>query len=504
MDRTEKDDMTTRAGLLAAATSRDPRWATVLARDPEGDGRFFYSVRTTGVYCRPSCAARTPRPENVTFHITGEEAERSGFRPCKRCKPDQLPLCERRAASVAALCRFIEDAERPPSLAEMARHAGMSAYHLHRVFQQVTGLTPRAYAAAERARRVRGELDRRDTVTEAIHGAGYGSSGRFYEESGRVLGMTPTRYRAGGAGLEIRFAIGECSLGSILVARSDRGVCAISLGDDPDELARELQDRFPAADLIGGDAAFAELVARVVDLVEAPGLGLDLPLDVRGTAFQQRVWRALREIPAGETASYAEIARRIGSPGSVRAVARACAANALAVAIPCHRVVRKDGGLSGYRWGVERKRALLEREAGAARSPGTRRPSRRGAARRAPAVGPVTLTGEPEAPSGGRPPKAGGGEAMRVRGTRRGAKRDTTLQCPVTSPGALRMQKCRKGEEEPRAAPRRRLQGSTRSRNSRPLLLPKPQFPGSNRTDGRRRTVMPPIASFSSRPSSTA
>jgi AraC family transcriptional regulator of adaptative response/methylated-DNA-[protein]-cysteine methyltransferase len=223
-------------------------------------------------------------------------------------------------------------------------------------------LTPKAYAAERRADRVRRELARSDTVTGAIYDAGFNSSGRFYAQADRMLGMTPARYRAGGAEAEIRFAVGECSLGSILVAGSDRGVCAILLGDDPDALVRDLQDRFPQARLIGGDAAFEQWVARVVGFVEAPGLGLDLPLDVRGTAFQQRVWRALQEIPPGSTASYSEIALRIGAPKSVRAVAQACGANPLAVAIPCHRVVRQDGGLSGYRWGVARKRALLARE----------------------------------------------------------------------------------------------------------------------------------------------
>jgi len=356
-------NMSIKTEMLAAATVSDRRWAAVVARDPEADGKFFYSVKTTGVYCRPSCAARTARPENVEFHLTAADAERAGFRPCKRCKPDQPPLAEQHAARVAEVCRLIENAEQAPSLEELANHAGLSTYHLHRVFKAVTGLTPKAYAAAHRTKRVRAELDRSSTVTEAIYGAGYSSNGRFYEKSNEVLGMTPTNYRAGGANTEIRFAIGECSLGPILVAASERGVCAILMGDDPDELARDLQDRFPRANLIGGDAEFEQLVSKVVGFVEAPGLGLDLPLDVRGTAFQQRVWQALREIPAGETVSYANIANRIGSPKSVKAVAQACAANVLAVAIPCHRVVRNDGGLSGYRWGVERKRALLDREA---------------------------------------------------------------------------------------------------------------------------------------------
>jgi AraC family transcriptional regulator of adaptative response/methylated-DNA-[protein]-cysteine methyltransferase len=354
--------MSSKTEILAAATVNDPRWAAVRARDPAADGQFFYSVRTTGVYCRPSCGARTPRPENVRFHATAAEAEGAGFRPCRRCKPDQASSAPANAALVARLCRMIEDAAQPPSLRQLAEHTGMSQWHLHRVFKAVTGLTPRSYAAAHRARRLCAELHRSNTVTEAIYGAGYGSSGRFYETSNQVLGMTPTRYRAGGTNTDIRFAIGECSLGSILVAATDRGVCAIFLGDDADELARDLQARFPRARLIGGDAAFEQRVAQVVGFVEAPRLGLDLPLDVRGTAFQQRVWQALREIPAGETASYAEIARRIGAPNSVRAVAGACAANPLAVAIPCHRVVRIDGGLSGYRWGVGRKRALLARE----------------------------------------------------------------------------------------------------------------------------------------------
>jgi AraC family transcriptional regulator, regulatory protein of adaptative response / methylated-DNA-[protein]-cysteine methyltransferase len=356
--------MVSRNEVLAAAIVTDPRWAAVAARDAQQDGKFFYSVRTTGVYCRPSCAARRARPENVAFHLTVADAERAGFRPCKRCKPDQSAPAAQHAAKVADLCRFIEGAEQPPTLDELAGRAGLSAYHLHRVFKQITGLTPKGYARADRARRMRRELGQSDTVTQAIYGAGYGSNGRFYGESDRVLGMTPSRFRAGGADTQIRFAVGECSLGSILVAQSDRGVCAILMGDDPNELARELQDRFPRARLIGGDVQFEQLVAEVVGFVEAPGVGLDLPLDVRGTAFQQRVWQALREIPAGRTVSYAQLARRIGAPNSVRAVAQACGANALAVAIPCHRVVRNDGSLSGYRWGVERKRALLSREAG--------------------------------------------------------------------------------------------------------------------------------------------
>jgi AraC family transcriptional regulator of adaptative response/methylated-DNA-[protein]-cysteine methyltransferase len=347
----------------ASRTRTDPRWAAVVGRERSADGDFFYSVRTTGVYCRPSCGARTARPENVAFHATAADAERAGFRPCKRCRPDRLSRSSEQAAMIENLCRYIETAEQVPTLAELAMRAKLSPYHLHRTFRAVTGVTPRAYASAHRARRMRHALSESASVTDAIYDAGYGSNGRFYDESNRVLGMTPSRYRANGEGTEIRFAVGECSLGSILVAQSERGVCAISMGDDPDRLVRELQERFSRAHLVGGDEAFEALVAKVVGFVESPKTGLDLPLDVRGTAFQQRVWQAMREIRPGQTTSYSELARRIGAPESTRAVASACAANVIAVAIPCHRVVRSDGGLSGYRWGVERKRALLEREA---------------------------------------------------------------------------------------------------------------------------------------------
>jgi AraC family transcriptional regulator of adaptative response/methylated-DNA-[protein]-cysteine methyltransferase len=347
----------------AAAILADPRWVAVRTRDARADGSFFYSVKTTGVYCRPSCAARAARPENVAFHATAAEAQRAGFRPCKRCKPDQPSLAQQHAAMVTAACRAIEQAEVAPTLEQLAAPTGLSPFHFHRVFKAVSGVTPKQYAAAHRNRRVRNELERGASVTSAIFDAGYNASSRFYETADQVLGMKPSSYRAGGADSEIRFAIGECSLGAILVAQSERGVCAILLGDDPDALARDLQDRFPNATLVGGDHTYEQRVAQVVGFVEAPALGLDLPLDVRGTAFQQRVWRALRDIPAGSTASYSEIARRIGSPKAVRAVAGACAANMLAVAIPCHRVVRHDGELSGYRWGVTRKRALLDREA---------------------------------------------------------------------------------------------------------------------------------------------
>lgn len=348
-----------------AATQSDPRWRRVVARDRSADGQFWYSVATTGVYCRPSCPSRTANPKNVTLHATLAEAKATGFRACKRCDPDGISQDAAKAVFVEKACRLIERSEEPPSLTDLAEAVGLNPSHLHRLFKAQTGLTPKGFAAARRAGRLRQELPKGGSVTQAIYGAGFNSSGRFYERSTDMLGMTPRRYRDGGVHEEIRFAVGQSSLGAILVASSAKGVVSIMLGDDPDALLRALQDRFAKASLIGGDADYEALAARVVGFVEAPALGLDLPLDIRGTAFQQRVWRALQEIPLGRTASYSEIARKIGSPKSVRAVAGACANNQLALAIPCHRVVRNDGALAGYRWGVERKRALLTRESDA-------------------------------------------------------------------------------------------------------------------------------------------
>ncbi len=354
--------MSSEKSQSAQTVLQDPRWQAILRRDPNADGSFYYSVKSTGVYCRPSCPARVAKPENVQFHHSCEAAEQAGFRPCKRCKPRQESLHSQHARMVVNICAYIDASDQPPPLDELAARAGLSSYYFHRLFKSITGLTPRAYATAQRNRRIRLELQGSATITNAIFDAGYSSSSRFYENAEQILGMTPGDYRAGGSNNEIRFALGECSLGSILVAQSDRGVCAISLGDDPETLLRELQDRFAQASLIGADAEFEQRVAHIIAYVEAPGIGLELPLDIRGTAFQQRVWQALREIPAGATASYSEVAQRIGSPAAVRAVASACAANTLAVAIPCHRVVRQDGKLSGYRWGIERKRSLLDRE----------------------------------------------------------------------------------------------------------------------------------------------
>lgn len=340
------------------------RRAALAQRDPAADGHFFYSVRTTGVYCYPSCAARPARPGNVAFHDTRDAAERAGYRPCKRCRPDLPTRRSLEAARVARTCRLIETADEPPTLARLAAAAGCSPHHFHRLFRRVTGVTPKAYADADRHGRVRTRLAEGAGVTEALYHAGFNSSGRFYAAADGMLGMTPTSYRTGGTGEIIRYALATCSLGRVLVAASSRGVCAILLGDDPVALAADLAARFPQARREPADDGFARWVAEVVCLLEDPARAgaLSLPLDIRGTVFQRRVWEALRQIPPGRTESYAAVAARIGAPRAARAVAAACAANRLAVAVPCHRVVAADGALAGYRWGVERKRRLLKRE----------------------------------------------------------------------------------------------------------------------------------------------
>lgn len=338
------------------------RWNAVIHRDKDAADAFVYSVKTTGVYCRPSCPARLARRGNVAFHPTPKDAERAGFRACRRCRPNGPSAHAKQAAIIAKACKLIVDAEELLSLDSLAQAVGMSPWHFHRVFKSMTGLTPKAYAAAHRAKRMHQELARRGTVTSAIYSAGFNSNGRFYAESNQRLGMKPKQFKAGGYGAAIRFAVGECSLGSILVAASDVGICSIAIADDPDTLVKELQDRFPSAELIGRDRRFERMVARVVAFVENPSAGLELPLHVQGTAFQQRVWKALCEIPCGSTRTYSELAQKLGQPNATRAVAGACAANPLAVAIPCHRVVRTDGSLSGYRWGVERKSKLLHLE----------------------------------------------------------------------------------------------------------------------------------------------
>lgn len=344
-------------------TTLDQRWQAVESRDSAATGHFVYAVRTTGIYCHPGCKSRLAKRTNVEFYDTPAAAEAAGYRACKRCTATINARATRHSLLVTRACRLIEASDPAPSLDQLSAQLAVSPFHLHRLFKAETGLTPKAYATAFRARRLREHLeDGQRSVTDAIYDAGYNSNSRFYESADQRLGMRPRQYRAGGAGATIHFALGQCSLGAILVAQSEKGICAILLGDDPEALLHDLQDQFPKARLIGGDSAYERLVAEVVGFVEAPALGLALPLDVQGTAFQERVWQALREVPAGSRVSYTDIAERIGAPKAVRAVAMACAANRIAVAIPCHRVVRRDGDISGYRWGVERKQQLLKRE----------------------------------------------------------------------------------------------------------------------------------------------
>jgi len=355
-------DGPTEAGFADA----EARWRAVASRDPRADGAFFFAVRTTGIFCKPSCPSRTPNRVNVTFHERADEARKLGFRACKRCRPDVADEDQLAVQAVGAAARLIAQAvareEQAPSLARLAEKAGFSPFHFHRMFKRALGVTPKAYAAHLRSQRLQAELRDGATVTEAIHGAGYSSSSRFYETAGARLGMAPRTRRVGASGETIRHMVCATSLGPLLVAATARGVCAIQFGDSAEMLLADLRLRFPKAELIEGDAAFEALVGQVVALVEQPRAGHGLPLDIRGTAFQERVWRALRAIPIGRTASYAEIAEAIGQPSASRGVAQACAANPAAVAVPCHRVVRSDGGLSGYRWGVERKAELLKRE----------------------------------------------------------------------------------------------------------------------------------------------
>lgn len=357
--------MTTMTAEPPAATNpplvTDARWPRIVARDRAADGVFWYSVATTGIYCRPSCASRTANPRNVTIHGTLAEARASGCRPCLRCRPDDADPDAVNMARIAAACHTIAASEETPRLGRLAAAAGLSPGHFHRLFRAATGVTPRGYAAALRAERLRTVAARGPSTTAALLDAGYGAAGRDYAEATAALGMSPRTARAGGAGETLAIAFGASSLGTVLVATSARGVAAILLGDAADALRAELRARFPAAHVTEDGEAHAAVVTQVIAFVDTPTAPA-LPLDIRGTLFQQRVWAALRAIPHGTTLSYAELAHRIGRPGAARAVAAACAANAHAVAIPCHRIVRGDGQLAGYRWGIARKRALLARE----------------------------------------------------------------------------------------------------------------------------------------------
>jgi len=355
--------MTTMRATSQTFDTDDQKWHAVVLRDRRGDGLFFYAVRTTGVFCRPSCFSRVPRRPNVQFFHTCDEAERAGFRACKKCTPRAAR--GRVPEAVAQACRMIEEAEQPPPLNELAGAAGLSPFYFHRLFKNVVGVTPKAYAAARRVQRFQDGLASGRSVTTAMYDAGFGSSSRCYESAAAHLGMTPSQYKNGGSGHLIRFAVAECYLGWVLVAATERGICVIEFGDTDAALLDELKARFPNAELRSDDADFRTWVRKVLAYIEAPVGGLDLPLDIQGTAFQRRVWQALQSIPAGTTATYAEIAEQIGQPSAQRAVAQACGANPVAVAIPCHRVLRTGGEVGGYRWGVKRKHAILEREVGA-------------------------------------------------------------------------------------------------------------------------------------------
>ena len=340
------------------------RWNAVLERAPRAEAAFVYAVRTTGVYCRPTCASRLPNRENIAFFATHEEAELAGFRPCRKCRPESVVLPSSGLRPIVRACRMIERSEEPPALRELADAVGLSPQYFHRLFKRLVGLTPKGFAEAVRSNRLRAGLLAGADVTTAIFDAGFGSSSRGYESARTSLGMTPSQYRKRAAGMRIRFTIAESYLGPVLVAATERGICAIELGASAQKAPEALRERFPGALISRDDSGFGDRAGRVVSFLEDPSRGLDLPLDIRGTAFQQRVWEALRDIPAGATATYAEIAERIGRPSAARAVARACASNRLAVAVPCHRVVLSGGRPGGYRWGTRRKRALLAREAG--------------------------------------------------------------------------------------------------------------------------------------------
>ena len=330
-----------------------------MARDARQDGRFVFAVRTTGIYCRPSCPSRRPRRDSVEFFADPQQAERAGYRACLRCKPTEISA---QARAVMHARRLLDEAEGVLTLAELSKRVGVSPFHLQRLFKRATGLSPREYQSARRMQSVKHGLRKGDDVTTALYDAGFGSPSRLYEKSSEHFGMTPGTYRRGGAGMTIQYAMVASPLGRVLVAATPRGLCAVRFGESASELERELREEFSAAEIRRDDAALQPYVQPLLASLRGEDTTIDLPLDIRATAFQKRVWEALRTIPAGETRSYTDVARTIGNPKAVRAVARACASNPVAVVVPCHRVVSKSGESSGYRWGVERKKKLLEQE----------------------------------------------------------------------------------------------------------------------------------------------
>lgn len=344
------------------------RWQAVVSRDAAADGHFFYSVASTGVYCKPSCAARLPKRENVVFHSSCGAAECAGFRACLRCKPNQPELLQRQREIIERVCQLIEQSEASLSLDQLSHSADMSRFHFQRTFKKIVGITPKQFQQALRNARVQRSLHDECSVTDAIFAAGFNSSGHFYADAKKILGMKPQQFQRGGAETIIRYGIVPCTLGMLLLAATDKGICSIELGDCTQDLAGALRRQFPRAQLVSMDAQVEQWLREIVQFIERPHSALQLPLDIQGTVFQRQVWQALRDIPLGTTASYTEIAVRIGKPNAVRAVATACASNRLALAIPCHRVIRGNGELAGYRWGIERKQQLLQREAAQVKS----------------------------------------------------------------------------------------------------------------------------------------
>ncbi|HCA7078352.1 TPA: bifunctional DNA-binding transcriptional regulator/O6-methylguanine-DNA methyltransferase Ada [Citrobacter sedlakii] len=339
----------------------DECWQAVLARSAAADGQFVFAVQTTGIFCRPSCSAKHALRKNVRFFPDAQAALSAGFRPCKRCQPDKAHPRQHRLDNITRACQLLEQ-DNPIALAALAQQVAMSPYHFHRLFKAATGMTPKAWQQAWRARRLRDALGKGESVTQAILDAGFPDSSSYYRHADTALGMTATQFRRGGERLTVRYTLADCALGRCLVAESERGICAILLGDDDAGLIAELRALFPSARGEPADEAFHQRVRQVIASIDGRDVPLSLPLDIQGTAFQQQVWQALRAIPCGETVSYQQLAAALGKPKAVRAVASACGANKLAIVIPCHRVVRGDGALSGYRWGVARKAQLLRRE----------------------------------------------------------------------------------------------------------------------------------------------
>lgn len=342
-------------------TKKD-RWAAVCENNKKADGHFYYAVITTGIYCRPSCTSKLPKKDNVEFFVTSDDAESAGYRACKRCKPNTTSKGQETKQKIIDACRIIEKSESPVTLDELATKVNLSPYHFHRIFKKMVGVTPKQYGSRHQSQRFQENLIASSSVTDAIYSSGYSSSGGAYDQKRDQLGMQPKTFRSGAEGIVITYGVAQCFLGCVIVAATNRGICAIEFGDDAESLRVQLQARFPKADFENADNELRALIKEVIDFIEKPQSSFQLPLDIQGTAFQQKVWEVLRQIKPGQTMSYAEVAQKIGSPKAARAVAIACSANRLAVVVPCHRVIAKNDKLSGYRWGVKRKKRLLDNE----------------------------------------------------------------------------------------------------------------------------------------------